>query len=58
MNDLLKRFQEPSSYVAIAVAIAVFFPGFESWVGWEYVTELGVAAAAALGFALKERRDA
>lgn len=55
MNNFLKRFQEPSSYTAIAVAIAVFFPGFEDWVGMNYVTEAGVAIAALVGFGMKEK---
>jgi len=37
------------------VAVAVFFPGVEDWMGWSYVTELGVAVAAMLGFVIKER---
>jgi len=53
--DFLKRLQEPSSYAAIAVALAVFVPGIEQWVGWEYLTELAVSLAAGVAFLMREK---
>jgi len=55
MDAFLKRFQEPSSYAAIAVALAVFFPGIEDWAGMSYLTEAGVGVAALVGFFMRER---
>ena len=55
MNDLLKRLQEPSSYAAIAAALAVFVPGIEQWAGWDYLSELAVSMAAGVAFLMREK---
>lgn len=55
MSNLMKRLQEPSSYAAIAVAIAVFFPDIEQWAGLSYITEALVAIAALVGFGMGEK---
>ncbi len=55
MNDLLKRLQEPSSYAAIAAALAVFVPGIEQWAGWDYLAEFAVSIAAGVAFLMREK---
>ncbi len=55
MNDLLKRLQEPSSYAAIAAALAVFVPGIEQWAGWDDLAEFAVSIAAGVAFLMREK---
>ena len=54
--ELLARIKEPSSYGAFAIGIAMFFPGFEEWAGWNYVTEVLVAVFAFLAFIKGEKK--
>lgn len=53
--DLLKRLQEPSSYAAIAAALAVFVPGIEQWAGWDYLAEATVSIAATIAVLMREK---
>lgn len=55
-KELFKRLEEPSSYAAIAVAVAVFFPGFEEWMGWNHITEVLVGLSATVGLMMKEKK--
>jgi len=55
MGSFLKRLQEPSSYAAIAAALAVFVPGIEQWAGWDYLAEAAVSVAATIAVLMREK---
>ncbi len=52
--QLLTRFKEPSSYAAIAAALAVFAPNLVTGETMEYITKAGVGVAALIAFLMKE----
>jgi len=53
--NFMERISEPTSWLAIAMALAVFVPGIETWAGWDYLAEVSVSAAALMAVLMKEK---
>jgi len=55
IKPILNRFKEPSSWAAIAGALALAGIDAQAWGGWQYVVWIGAGAAGLLAVLLPEK---